>query len=174
MNVLNILENMGFKITWKLISLGLYGFEGVPVFLSRNELFVYLNDCLGRNVTQIDNIIYLLCEKEDNFKIDQLLSSLATEDGSIETVQLRKWKAYILKDLLNSYNQDYFQCMLELLEFWTSVGDMEKCPFDFPDKNSVQNYFTQAQYQIILEKNLAWLNNEVQSIIELELDLNGL
>lgn len=176
MNVLHSIEDMGFKITWKLIALGLHGFKNVSGLVSRDELFAYLVDCLGRNTMQTDNIIRLICEKENDFTIDHLLCSFATEDGSIESVQCRKWKAYILKKLLSEENDDYFQGLLSLMEFWALLGGIENCPHDFPDntKISVQDYFTEAKYKDFLEKNCVWLENEVRHITQLEFDIDSL
>lgn len=177
MNVLDRIENMGLKVTWKLITLGLYGFNGNVGLLSRDELFDYLMDCLGRNDGQTDNIIRLICDKTDYSKIDCMLNSFASKDKSIESVQYRKWRAYVLKNLLNdAENHDFLQGLLALMEFWTFDGCLEDCPHEFPDNvgMSVQEYFTEAKYQALLKKNSIWLENEVLYITQLEHGLDCL
>ena len=37
MNKLLLLRNMGFKITWKLIGIGLYGDNEIPVSINHDE-----------------------------------------------------------------------------------------------------------------------------------------
>lgn len=171
MNKLCVLKNLGFKISWKLIAIGLYGNGEIPPLITHLDVVDYLNGFLTDIDEQTDNIIALICEKEDCSKFDRLLKKFANEDDSNIAIQKRKWRVYLLKNLIDNINEDSMQALLELMEFWVSMGKPDSCPQTFPNsdnKKSIQEYFTQASYEINLNKNREWLNEEIQSIIKLE------
>ncbi len=170
MNKLFVLKKMGFKISWNLISIGLYGKDEILPSITHLDVIDYLDSLLTDIDEQTDNIIALICEKEDYTKFDVLLKKLSSEDNSNIAVEKRKWRAYLLKNLIDNINEDCLQGLLELMDFWVSMGNPDDCPQTFPssDNKSVQDYFTQASYEFNLNKNREWLNEEIQSIIKLE------
>lgn len=161
---------MGFKISWNLIAIGLYGNDEIPPSITHRDVVDYLDSLLTDIDEQTDNIIALICEKEDYTKFDVLLKKLANEDNSNIAVEKRKWRAYLLKNLIDNINEDCLQGLLELMDFWVSMGNPYDCPQTFPssDNKSVQDYFTQASYEFNLNKNREWLSEEIQSIVKLE------
>ena len=171
MNKLCVLKNLGFKISWNLIAMGLYGNDEIPPSITHIDVIDYLDDLMTDIDEQTDNIIALICEKEDHTKFDGLLKELASEDISNISVAKRKWRACLLKDLIDNINEDYLQGLLELMDFWVSMGKPDDCPQTFPNSDnnkSIQDYFTQASYEFNLNKNREWLNEETQSIVKLE------
>lgn len=170
MNKLCVLKKMGFKISWNLIAIGLYGNDEIPPSITHRDVVDYLDSLLTDIDEQTDNIIALICEKEDYTKFDVLLKKLANEDNSNIAVEKRKWRAYLLKNLIDNINEDCLQGLLELMDFWVSMGNPDDCPQTFPssDNKSVQDYFTQASYEFNLNKNREWLSEEIQSIVKLE------
>ena len=171
MNKLCFLKNLGFKIPWKLITIGLYGNGEIPPLVTHIEVVDYLDGLLTDIDEQTDNIVALICEKDDREKFDKLIKELASEDNSNIVVQKRKWRVYMLKTIVDNINEDSLQGMLELMEFWVSIGKIDNCPQTFPNsdnKKSIQEYFTQASYEFNLNKNREWLNEEIQSIIKLD------
>jgi len=171
MNKLFELSNMGFKISWKLISVGLFGYDEIPVLLNKEEIFEYLNHLLTDIDEQTDDIIALICEKDDCTRFDRFIKEFANKDYSNIDVQKRKWRAYLLKNLIGNINRDYVQGLLELMEFWSSTLNSNDCPLIFPqnnDKESARNYFTQESYELSLNRNKEWLKQEILNIIKLE------
>lgn len=171
MNKLCALEKMGFKISWNLIAIGLFGDDEIPPLITRSNVVEYLDSLLIGISEQTDNIIALICEEENPAKFDSVLRKLASEDASDIAIQKRKWRACLLKNLIDNINQDYLQGLLELVEFWVSMGKPDDCPQTFPNsdnKKSVQDYFTQASYEFCVGKNRRWLDEEVLSIVKLE------
>ena len=81
MNKLIILENIGFKISWKLISIGLFGDVEIPISLTHDDVLDYLNGLLTDINEQTDNIIALICEKDNYTKFNILLQELASKDS---------------------------------------------------------------------------------------------
>lgn len=176
MNVLDRFGEMGLKVTWKLIALGLHGIGDMPALLTRGEVCDYLVDRLVIGHNHTDSIIDLLCENGDCCKFDELLSSYALEDKSLNSIQLRKWKVYVLGAILSTDYYDYLQGLLALMEFWTIIADPEDCPHELPDNVTVlvNDFFTDTTFKTLLEKNAHWLENEVTCIAQLEQELDSL
>ena len=171
MNKLYVLKKIGFKISWNLIAIGLYGNGEIPPSITHLDVVDYLDGLLTGIDEQATNIIALICEKEDYTKFNRLLKELASEDNSNIAIQKRKWRVCLLKDLVDNINKDSLQGLLELMEFWVSMGKPDNCPQTFPNsdnKKSIQEYFTQASYEFNLNKNREWLNEEIQSIVKLD------
>lgn len=171
MNKLDALEKLGFKISWKLVCLGLFGDAGIPPVLTRGEVIAYLTDSLIDVGGQIDDIVRLICEENDSAKFDARLRQLADGDSADTALQKRKWRAYLLKNTLDNMSGDCLRGLLELMEFWMSMGKPDDCPMIFPDhadKESVQSYFTKEAYELQVMKNRGWLEEEISGIIRLE------
>lgn len=171
MNKLCVFKNLGLEISWNLIAIGLYGDGEISPSITRLDVVDYLEGLLGGIDETTDNIIALICEKEDPIKFDRLLKELANKDDSNIDIQKRKWRACLLKILMDNISEDSVQGLLELIEFWISMGNPDNCPLIFPNsdnKKSIQEYFTQASYEFNLNKNREWLNEEIRSIVKLE------
>ena len=168
MNKLMLISNIGFKVSWKLIYVGLYGYEEIPTVITRNDVIEYLDSLLISENDQTDDIITLIYE-EDLERFDKLLKKFALNDFSNIVLQKCKWRAFLLKELLNSISHDCLQGLLELMEFWISMGYSDSCPQYIPNNASeTKNYFTQEVYESMLNKNHAWLDKEILDIINLE------
>ena len=162
---------MGFKISWKLIVIGLYGKGEIPPLITRFDVVDYFDGLLNDIDEQTDNIIALICEKEDSKNFDRLLEELANKDDSSIAVQKRKWRVCLLKNILDNVKEDCLQGLLELMEFWVSMGEPKDCPQTFPngdDKKSIQEFFTPESYEVYLNKNREWINQEIKCIVMLE------
>ena len=171
MNSLIYLENIGFKVCWKLIKIGLCGDGHIPIVLTYDEILDYLDDLLSNNTIQTEHIIALICEKDNTEKFNQILWEFAFEENTNITLQKRKWIAYLLNKTLDALSKDCLQGMLELTEFWVTVGNLKVCPMTFPEKNnsqSINEFFSRSSYEINLEKNQKWLNKEIDEIVALE------
>lgn len=172
MNKLNILKSLGFKMSWKLVSIGLFGDNEIPAVLTYDDVVEYLHSLLIDVNEQTDIIVALLCEKNNPTKFDDILKKLASEEKTDLAIQKRKWRVYLLKSLMDDIGKDSLQGLLELMEFWVSMGHPNDCPQTFPNNDSietVQDYFTQASYEINMSKNREWLNKEILKIVNLEM-----
>jgi len=171
-NTLIEVEQLGFQVTWKFINIGLHGNEKIPVQISYNELFEYLDNLLERNIEESDNIISIWCEQDDIIEVDKLLESLTEQEAQDVFFESRKWRAYQLKKILDNVKQDCLQGLLEMMEFWLPMKDEKECPHVFPQNNddglSVQQYFSQTMYEFLIQKNRSWLEKEILTIIKKE------
>ena len=171
MNKLCALKIMGFKISWNLIYIGLFGNGEIPPLLTHDETEEHLDALLTDNNEQTNDVIALICAKDTPEKFNSILRELADKEASDTVIQKRKWRAYLLKDLLDNISKDCLQGLLELMEFWVTMGTPYDCPQTFPINNDikvVQEYFSQASYEFNVNSNRVWLNEEILSIVKLE------
>lgn len=173
MNKLNLLKSLGFKISWKLIKIGLYGYMEIPILLTYDDIHQYLIEVLCDNTCETDKIVSLILEKENHCEFDKILNNLEKEDKSDITIQIRKWKVYLLKSILDNSNQDYFQGILEFMKYWTIIYPHMNSPMIFPDeKISKEEYFTKSTYDYIFNLNRMWFEQEILNIIKAETELD--
>ena len=165
MNILLNIELMGLKITWKLIYLGLNSTEGYKM-LSKEELLEFVDSKLTVVSRQTDRFIQLISE-DRNDEINSILLKFAETDGTDEFIQKRKWRAYKLKLILDNPSEDCLQGLLELIEFWYQNNITNDCPQVFPSAEGilpVKTYFTPQMYASMMNKNQAWLIQEIEKI----------
>ena len=174
MNKLNLLKSIGFEISWKFIQIGLQGYYEIPKLLSYDEVYQYLLDNLSLDNVDTDNILSLISENDNQINFDKILNKLVEKDKSDIIIQVRKWKVYILKSFLDNPCSDYFQGILELIEYWTSVYGIKDAPIPFPDAQRFPNelYFTQSNYDILINKTKSWINKEISNIINSETNMH--
>lgn len=168
MNKLHILESLGFKITWRLLQIGAKGSCEIPAVLSRDEIIEYLGDSLNNIDNQTDYVISLICE-DNPIEFNTMLEKFAENDGCDISIQKRKWRAYLLKTLLDNLSRDPLQGLLDLMEFWLTMGKPDYCPHVFPTNDTIRkDYFTDATYDLLVKRNRDWLDEEVAEIIRSE------
>ena len=174
MNKLFEIEELGLRITWKLIWLGLNGKDDMAEQLRKEDALEYLNEKLGYSEHYIDEMIFILCNCEDDERTDRYLKRLAERENTSEIIQYRKWQVYLLERILVQPKDDPLQGMLELMEYWTSAGDMSRTPFSLPTQKTAHAYFTSANYQECFAKSKAWARSEIQNIQQTEVDVVGI
>ena len=76
MNKLCLLKELGFKIPWILIAIGLYGDFGNVSLITRVDVVNYLEDLLTCVDEQTDKVVTLICEKENWEKFDRILAKM--------------------------------------------------------------------------------------------------
>lgn len=137
MNKLNSIEKLGLCVTWKLIDIDLCGTFQIPPQLSKDDLLDYLYNKLNVIDENTDDIISVVCESDDFDKCKKIVNSLATKDMSDSSLQFRKWRVLLLQNLINEISADYFQGILQLMEFWTIIGIPKNSPNVFPQKKKL-------------------------------------
>ena len=172
-NILSEIEQMGFRITWKFISIGLFGCKEIENQISYDEMFEYLDILLEKEDEAFDDIITLLCVKNNEFELELLIKELADNDQSEYAFELHKWRVCLLKKILDNKNEDALQGLLELMEFWLPIKDEVDCPHVFPEntgnKEAVHNYFTETMYIYLINENQMWIEKEIKKIRRVEL-----
>ena len=170
MDTIRKLKDMGFIITWKLIEIGLSGRDEIPVLLWKEDVLEYLDYLLSDINDQNDVAIELICNKEEPERFNNIIKRLAANEKSDVTIQKRKWRAYMVKSLIDNKNSDFFEGLIDLEIFWINIMHWpDDCPLSFPiNRKDVQDYYCQSSYDICVEKTRIWLKKEIPTIIDME------
>ena len=134
-------------------------------------------DVFMYNNIEVDKIIAVICEQDNEEKLKKTLFDLAEEECSDQKVQVRKWNVCLLKNLIESNKEDALQCLLELMEFWLSTEYEGDCPHFFPNEDEsfkTKNYFSRSVCNLLIEKNLIWIDEEIKAINALEKGMSSL
>lgn len=169
-NNLELLLQLGFKIYWTTVKVGYYGYDYLPPQLTANDICQFALNKL--NFNDADELVArLACAENDKTEFENILDRLTqNENVSFET-QLRKWIILLLFRRLETLSNDYTEGLVQLTEFWISLDLPDNCPHTIQGRNnclSPKEYYTQAMYDILKEKNRNWLENEISEIIALE------
>ncbi len=167
MNKLYVLHSMRLKITWKTIYLGLYGWEDGQPILTQAELEEFICKLLAEPNSQIDPSVKLLLSFDDLEEEKRILEKLSQEENSLASIQIRKWKALLLKMILQNRNPDALQGVMELMDFWIHTAKTESCPMKMPEtaqKDELDSFFSEENYDFIISQNAEWLENEIKNI----------
>ena len=170
MDTIRKLKDMGFKITWNLIEIGLYGKDEIPVLLWKEDVLDYLDYLLSNINNENDIAIELLCNIDEPDRFKNIIKKLVTNEKSDVTIQKRKWRAYMVKSLIDNKNSDFLEGLIDLEIFWINIMNWpDDCPLSFlANRKDVQDYYCQSLYDICVEKNRIWLKKEISTIIDME------
>lgn len=116
------------------------GYMGIPEY-----------GCLTN--TDVINYVTILLEK-----IVQILEINLSKS-------VRKWLLVYLSFLLANLNSDPVYGLLELSNFWIEWGqpdDSPHCIQGVRNEISAASYYTTENYELIIQKNWNWLNQEIE------------
>ena len=141
------------------------------IYVCTDEVINYIIDSLTEKNEENENIIMLISEKDDNVKFRRILKEYVKEENKDKKIQIRKWKSFLLWELLSDINVDTLQALLQLIEFWVTMGKTDESPMFFPNENdekSIQKYFTDSTKDLLVKKNYDWLQQEIAKIISID------
>lgn len=172
-NKLKEIQKNKFRITWKLIEIGYFGYEFIQPQISKQDICEYAEIILQDKESNYNEIAQLIAEKLDDYEFNIILHKLAKqEEGDVER-EYYKWTIYLTRKMLESLENDYFEDLLTINEFWISLGQPKYSPHMFQAvKNSIspQEYYTKEMYDLILNKHKEWIKCQTEKIIQMEND----
>lgn len=171
MNKLEELTKMNFKVTWKLIKIGYLGLEFIQPQLDRKDISDYACIYLKNANDNLEQIVQLIDEKNDEYEFIQILEKLSNSENSDIELQIRKWVIYLTKKMLENLDDNYVEGLLNITEFWVSLGQPSISPHilqGVENSITVQDYYTEYMYNIIVNKHIKWVEEEIEKIIHLE------
>ena len=168
-NKLYSIKKLGFSIDWTLIEIGLYGKAFIKPQITKSEVIQYCYTLLEHKTTYEKTVVELICEKDNDANFKKLVSKLISYDKTVDIdICLRKWRAFILWNLLSHLTSDYMQNLLEINEFWAEMGFPENVDHIYPSSKNISIYFTSVNCNRIIKKNTHWLHNDIAQIMKLQ------
>ena len=142
------IKGLKLNITWKLLYRGLLEKQ-----ISINEIVEYAKEQLEKGEDRIE-----ICE-------------LANEEENPDDIEDRKIRAARVNKFLKDKNTNCIDGLMGLTELWLELGYTADSPHIIQGKDnsiSPMEYYTDANYNYLYEKNKHWLKDEVYFLIHNE------
>lgn len=160
------IKELKLNITWKLLYRGLLEKQ-----ISINEIIQYAKEQLEKGDDRIE-----ICELAGSSDYDledvmDTLYELAKEEKNPDDLEDRKLRAARVNKFLKDKNANCIDGLMGLTELWLELGCTADSPHIIQGKdNSISpvEYYTDANYNYLYEKNKHWLKDEVYFLIHNE------
>lgn len=162
---------ISLKVNWKYIYIGYKGYKEITPQLSKEEIIQYGVYLLEDKDCHNDLISQLVSYSQDSYEFYIILEHLQKLEKESLELQVRKWIVCLTNEMLNKLPNDYTEGLLELNEFWISLGQPRNCPHIYQSvQNNItpQEYYTPEMFNKIIEKHKEWIKKEVDDIKKIE------
>lgn len=158
------IKELKLNITWRMLYRGLLE-KQIPI----NEIVEYAMEQLEKGDDRIE--ICELAGSSDNDLDDimNILYELADEEKSQDDLEDRKLRATRVNNFLKDKYSNCIDGLMGLTELWLELGYTTDSPHIIQGKdNSISpvEYYTDANYNYLYEKNKSWLEDEVHYLIQ--------
>lgn len=158
------IKELKLNITWRMLYRGLLE-KQIPI----NEIVEYAMEQLEKGDDRIE--ICELAGSSDNDLEDimNILYELADEEKSQDDLEDRKLRATRVNNFLKDKYSNCIDGLMGLTELWLELGYTTDSPHIIQGKdNSISpvEYYTDANYNYLYEKNKSWLEDEVHYLIQ--------
>ena len=160
------IKGLKLNITWKLLYRGLLEKQ-----ISINEIVEYAKEQLEKGEDRIE-----ICELAGSGDYDledvmDTLYELANEEENPDDIEDRKIRAARVNKFLKDKNTNCIDGLMGLTELWLELGFTADSAHIIQGKDnsiSPMEYYTDANYNYLYEKNKHWLKDEVYFLIHNE------
>ena len=158
------IKELKLNITWRMLYRGLLE-KQIPI----SEIVEYAMEQLEKGDDRIE--ICELAGSSDNDLEDimNILYELADEEKSQDDLEDRKLRATRVNNFLKDKYSNCIDGLMGLTELWLELGYTADSPHIIQGKdNSISpvEYYTDANYNYLYEKNKYWLEDEVHYLIQ--------
>lgn len=158
------IKELKLNITWRMLYRGLLE-KQIPI----SEIVEYAMEQLEKGDDRIE--ICELAGSSDNDLEDimNILYELADEEKSQDDLEDRKLRATRVNNFLKDKYSNCIDGLMGLTELWLELGYTTDSPHIIQGKdNSISpvEYYTDANYNYLYEKNKYWLENEINYLIQ--------
>lgn len=158
------IKELKLNITWRMLYRGLLE-KQIPI----NEIVEYAMEQLEKGDDRIE--ICELAGSSDNDLEDimNILYELADEEKSQDDLEDRKLRATRVNNFLKDKYSNCIDGLMGLTELWLELGYTTDSPHIIQGKDnsiSPMEYYTDANYNYLYEKNKSWLEDEVHYLIQ--------
>lgn len=122
-----------------------------------------------QEVAIITTLLVAISSSETRERIEELLANLAGICQHNHSLEMRKWRAVLLEELLENIPDKPVYGLIALSEFWQGFGFPSDSPHEAQGKGSPSSpgeYYTKENFERLLKQNREWLGKESASIKE--------
>lgn len=153
------IKELKLSITWRMLYRGILK-KQIPI----SEVIEYAMEQLEKGDDRIE-----ICELagsgcNDLDDVINILYELADEEKSQDDFEDRKLRAVRVNNFLKNKNTNCIDGLMGLTELWLELGYTDDSPHIIQGKDnniSPIEYYTDANYKFLYEKNKCWLRDEV-------------
>ncbi|MDE6424574.1 MAG: DUF2247 family protein [Ruminococcus sp.] len=160
-------RNLGFSITWKLISIGYISNSVFSNKLMIDDIIDYAVNLYENEISNELLLNLIVQEKDNSQNILNIINELSDKEKSNYFIEYKKWEILFVWKKISMSNQNYIDFLLELSDLWTELG----CPKDFPPVvQGVSNiinptdYYSLKNYNIVIKELKQWIFHEIKTI----------
>jgi hypothetical protein len=161
---LDAISDLGLPVTLDVVRAGWDGIGDMPRQLMASDVA----DFACRQLAQPDSgdsaDIANLCITTDSEEIDTALSRLVPV---VSENAIRTWRAFLLAKLLGELPESPIDGLSELTSFWNALNFPDDMPHVVQGRNndiSPLDYYTEKNYQQIIQKHRDWLTSEISQL----------
>jgi hypothetical protein len=161
---LDELRNLGFPVTWATVRAGWEGVGNLGRQLTVGDVSSFACQQLEHASAKVLSDIADLCAGLDEDNIDDVLRRLAP---TISSREIRKWRAFLLAQLMKTLPESPVDGLAELTAFWNALdfpGDMPHVVQGLGNEISPNEYYTQDNYRMLLDRHRVWLRSEINAL----------
>ena len=157
------IKELNLNVTWRMLYRGILEkqiliseiVEYAMEQLEKGDDRIEICELAGSNDNDLDDVINILYE-------------LADGEKSWDDFEYRKLRAVRVNNFLKEKHTNCIDGLMGLTELWLELGDTDDSPHIIQGKDnniSPVEYYTDANYNYLYEKNKHWLKEEVDFLI---------
>lgn len=158
------IKELKLNITWRMLYRGLSEKQ-----ISIREIVEYAMERLEKGDDRIEICELAGSREHDLEDVMNTLYELANEEKSQDDLEDRKLMAVRVNKFLKDKNSNCIDGLMGLTELWLELGYTVDSPHIIQGANnciSPEEYYTDANYNYLYEKNKCWLKDEVHFLIQ--------
>jgi hypothetical protein len=164
MTKLDEFREYGFSITWRLINIGYRGSKIFKGELSSNDIIDFaIQKVMNGDKNPI--VFALYCEyPQNNEEITKYIDKLTLHENAVFDIEFRKWRVLYVINHLPKPDTEFVVGLLELGDIWSVFDFPIDSPHAYQGRNNSltpEQYYTQDNYNILLEKHEEWIDKEI-------------
>jgi hypothetical protein len=165
---LKTLLDSRLPVNWATMRTGWNGPGKFPPQLSVADVAAYATQLIEENLEQPDCVLRLAgADENEREMVEKCLLRLAAQAGADEAVELRKWRALMLEEVLETLDDSPLYGLIGLTEFWEKFDYPPDSPHQVQgrdDQLSPADYYTAANFRRVLAQHRRWLDEEKASL----------
>lgn len=157
------IKELKLNITWRILYRGLLEKQ-----ISISEIVEYAIEQLEKGDDRIEVCELAGFSDNDIEDIMSILCELVTEEKSQDDLEDRKIRATRVNNFLKNKNTNCIDGLMGLTDLWLELGYTDDSPHIIQGKDnniSPVEYYTDANYDYLYEKNKDWLRDEVNFLL---------
>ena len=162
LNILRQLQNVGFRVTWRIVYIGLYGTDRFEPRLAVEDFFDFLKENINETDVLFEDFVLLLSSEGDEHELKKTLFMLTEKEKSTYELDIRKLRCLELINIFARKNEEYLPT--SIYDFWLSYNSLSS---DEISETTALHLFINDQDKLCSD-SMQWLENEIKNIISAE------